>query len=154
MLSETLNHVFAHLREICGPSNQPIYTSSDVLINKKKTIVLGPGIHTMPRLPNIWASGLALLVPAFFSSAIAAPESCQVAETIPALSLETDEELSVTADRAEVSADGVSSFMGTVTVTKGVQQIEANEANYDPATGKIRVNGRATYREPGFEVSE
>lgn len=153
MLSETLNHVFAHLREICGPSNQPIYTSSDVLINKKKTIVLGPGIHTMPRLPNIWVSGLALLVPAFFSGAIAAPESCQVAETIPALSLEIDEELSVTADRAEVNADGVSSFTGTVTVTKGVQQIEANEASYDPATGKFRVNGRATYREPGFEVS-
>ena len=44
-------------------------------------------------------------------------------------------------------------FHGTVTVTRGLQQIEANEASYDPTTGEFKVSGRAYYREPGFEVS-
>ena len=93
------------------------------------------------------------MLPGFFSVATAAPQSCQVAQPLPTLSIENGDQLSVTADEAEVTSDGVSNFRGNVTVTRGVQQIEANEASYDPATGKISVRGRATYREPGLEVS-
>lgn len=94
-----------------------------------------------------------LLIAGMPSVAHAEPKECQAAVPVPALTLESDEELSVSADRAEVTGDGVSRFLGTVTVSRGVQQIEASEASYDPASGKFSVSGRATYREPGLEIS-
>jgi LPS-assembly protein len=96
---------------------------------------------------------LALLLSGCWSVASAAPKNCQAAVAVPSFNLENDDELSVTADEAEVTGEGVSSFHGTVTVTRGLQQIEANEASYDPTTGEFKVSGRAYYREPGFEVS-
>jgi LPS-assembly protein len=129
------------------------HTLSDALIDKRKTNTMRYEIRALPRSLCACASGLALLLPGLFSTATAAPRSCQVAQTLPTLSVENGEKLFVTADRAEVTADGVSTFQGKVTVTRGVQQIAADEAIYDPASGKISVNGRATYREPGFEVS-
>jgi len=153
LLLDITNHVVVRLREKCGLATKPVHTSSDALINKRKTKALGYKIRALPRSLCACASGIALLIPGFFSTATAAPKSCQVAEIIPTLSAENGEKLSVTADEAVVTADGVSNFQGKVTVTRGIQQIEANEASYDPVTGKISVTGRATYREPGLEIS-
>lgn len=105
------------------------------------------------RVPGTFSMALALLLSGCWSVASAAPKNCQAAVAVPSFNLENDDELSVTADEAEVTGEGVSSFHGTVTVTRGLQQIEANEASYDPTTGEFKVSGRAYYREPGFEVS-
>ena len=58
-----------------------------------------------------------------------------------------------TADQAEVTAEGISTFNGSVIVRQGYRELEAGEVRYDESTGKVQVTGRATYREPAFEVS-
>jgi len=58
-----------------------------------------------------------------------------------------------TADQAEVTAEGVSTFEGSVIVRQGYRELEAGQVRYDERTGKVEVAGRATYREPAFEIS-
>ncbi len=57
------------------------------------------------------------------------------------------------ADSAEVTADGISRFRGSVIVRQGFRELEASHVEYDETTGRVRVEGRATYREPAFEIS-
>ncbi len=58
-----------------------------------------------------------------------------------------------TADEAEVTAEGISSFQGSVIVRQGYRELEAGKVRYDDQTGQVTVEGRATYREPAFEIS-
>lgn len=58
-----------------------------------------------------------------------------------------------TANQAELTDDGLSTFEGSVIVRQGYRQLEAENVLYDERTGKVEVSGRATYREPAFEIS-
>jgi LPS-assembly protein len=64
-----------------------------------------------------------------------------------------DPKIDFTADSAEVTPEGVSVFRGSVTVRQGFRELEAGEVHYDSRTGHISVDGRATFREPGLEIS-
>jgi LPS-assembly protein len=95
------------------------------------------------------------LAPSFAASpAFGQPEHC-VAPVDPEIPADVDESgnLQVSADVAERTPEGESVFQGRVTVTRGLQQIEAEELRFDPATNRVTVTGKATYREPAFEVS-
>jgi LPS-assembly protein len=82
------------------------------------------------------------------------PQDCRV-PVDPVIPEDVDESgnLEVTADLAERGAGGVSVFQGGVRVTRGLQEIEAEEVHFDPNTNRVSVTGRATYREPAFSVS-
>jgi LPS-assembly protein len=87
-------------------------------------------------------------------TAAAQPEHC-VAPVAPQVPENVDESgnLTVTADEAETTVDGVSVFRGNVRVTRGVQSIESEELRFDPSTNRVAVSGLTTYTEPAFSVS-
>jgi len=105
---------------------------------------------TTHKLAALGAVLLSIGVP---TVAVAAPKDCQVAvtEDYPGPSL--DREVTVTSDRAEVSPEGVSVFMGGVEVSQGPRRIEAEQLSYDPATRRASIEGRATYSEPRLRIS-
>jgi len=88
------------------------------------------------------------------TAALAEPAHCQ-APVEPVIPDNIDEsgDLSVTADVAEMTSDGVSVFDGNVRITRGVQELRADSLRFDPATNRVEVSGRATYTEPSFSVS-
>lgn len=88
-----------------------------------------------------------------FPTASRAVEGCPV--PVEPVYPEQNDELPIqfTADKAEVTAEGVSTFEGSVIVRQGYRELEASNVRYDERTGKIEVAGRATYREPAFEIS-
>ena len=105
------------------------------------------------RTPTPAALGALLWAMGASPMAAAAPADCQVpvTEDYPPPSLER--ELTVTADSAQVTPEGVSVFEGGVEVSQGPRRIEAEQVSYDPTTRKVRVEGRATYSEPRLRVS-
>jgi LPS-assembly protein len=102
-------------------------------------------------LPCLWALSLALCCA---PPARSEPEHCQ-APVDPVIPEDVDESgnLRVTADVMERESDGVSVFEGKVRATMGLQELDAEELRFDPATNEVSVTGRATYREPAFSVS-
>lgn len=83
----------------------------------------------------------------------AEPERCQLPVATEWPEADAGNEMTVTADNAEITPEGVSIFTGGVRVSRGAQQIETGELRYDPATRQVTVQGGATYREPGLEIS-
>ena len=87
------------------------------------------------------------------------PLSALAAEDCPLPSEPTYEEqpnslpVEFTANQAEITDDGLSTFEGSVVVRQGYRQLEAENVRYDERTGKVEVSGKATYREPTFEIS-
>jgi LPS-assembly protein len=58
----------------------------------------------------------------------------------------------VEADRADVSAGGISVLSGNVTVTYDGRQLQADEVRYDPASGRMRAAGNVRLLDPQLQV--
>lgn len=96
---------------------------------------------------------LALLMLSHIPAVSAEPEDCPQ-PVVESLSEESENgKLSVTADRAEVTREGVSVFTGSVELAQGAQRIEANRVNYDPETSTVTIEGEASYSEPRMRVN-
>ena len=97
----------------------------------------------------------ATLLIALFGACLPAwgADECPVPEEVVYPDVGEDPKIEFTADSAEVTPEGVSVFRGSVTVRQGYRELEAGEVHYDSRTGHVSVDGRATFREPAFEVS-
>ena len=80
-------------------------------------------------------------------------KECPLPEDVVYPDVGEDPKIEFTADSAEVTPEGISVFRGSVTVRQGFRELEAGEVHYDSRTGHISVDGRATFREPAFEIS-
>jgi len=99
-----------------------------------------------------------LLVLSFFLSfpwagAAAQEESiCPLPETIDLGPIDDSGRLEVSANQAEVAAEGNAVFSGGVVLQRGAQRLETESATWDRAAGRVVAIKGARYLQPGFEV--
>ena len=64
-----------------------------------------------------------------------------------------DTPIDVSSDRARIGVNGETTLSGNVHVQQGDRQIDAQDAQYDPRSTAIAVNGTMTYRDPSMIVT-
>ncbi|MGB5211366.1 MAG: LPS-assembly protein LptD [Gammaproteobacteria bacterium] len=104
------------------------------------------------RTARLAPAAIALLMLSQPTSAWAEPDSCLQPVSLPDSAESETDKLSVTADRAEVTRDGVSVFTGSVELSQGPNRIEANRLNYDPRSSIVSIEGEARYDDPRMQV--
>jgi LPS-assembly protein len=93
--------------------------------------------------------GLALLS----ACAVARASSvCPVPEVIDFGPIDDSGRIEVSADRAELTAEGDSEFTGGVILQRGAQRLETDGATWDRAGGRVTALQGARYVQPGFQV--
>lgn len=95
---------------------------------------------------------LALLMLSQIPAVSAEPKDCPQPVVEPLSDDSENGKLSVTADRAEVTREGVSVFTGSVELAQGSQRIEANRVHYDPEASIVTIEGEASFSEPRMRV--
>lgn len=99
----------------------------------------------MPRLP-------AFLIILMGSAPLAAAPVCPVPDPVQFEPLDEDAPIEVSADRAELTAEGDSLFTGGVVLQRGNQRLETEGATWNRAEGRILAVDGARYVQPGLEV--
>ena len=104
------------------------------------------------RTARLAPAALVLLMLSPLPDAQAEPEGCLQPVSVPVSAESDNDKLSVTANRAEVTRDGVSVFTGSVELIQGPHRIDANRVNYDPKSSVITVEGEASYDDQRMQI--
>jgi LPS-assembly protein len=102
-------------------------------------------------MPRLFALPLALSILCAAGAARAAPV-CPVPEAIDFGPIDESGRIEVSADRAEVTAEGDSEFSGGVVLQRGAQRLETEGASWDREKGRVIAERGARYTQPGFQV--
>lgn len=110
--------------------------------------------HFRCRSPGRRARAIGALALALLGAgtAVHAVPLCPVPEPQDFGPIDDSKRIVVSADRAEVSAEGDSEFSGGVIVQLGAQRLETEGATWDRAAGKVSALHGARFMQPGFEV--
>jgi LPS-assembly protein len=81
-----------------------------------------------------------------------AAELCPVPEELDLGPIDDSGRITISADRAEVTAEGDSEFSGNVVLQRGSQRLETEGATWDRDAGRVTALTGARYLQPGFEV--
>ena len=99
----------------------------------------------MPRL-------LALIVALLAAAPLGAAPVCPAPEPVDFEPLDESGPIEVSADRADLTADGDSVFSGGVVLRRGNQRLETEGATWDRAAGRILAVEGARFIQPGIEI--
>lgn len=88
----------------------------------------------------------------FAAGAARSADLCPVPEEIDFGPIDDSGRIEVSADRADVSAQGDSEFSGGVVVQRGAQRLETEDATWDRAAGRVIAVSGARFTQPGFQV--
>jgi LPS-assembly protein len=110
--------------------------------------------HFRRRPPGRAAPGFGALTLALLcaSTAVRAVPLCPLPEQQDFGPIDDSNRVVISADRAEVSAEGDSELSGGVIVQRGTQRLETEGASWDRAAGKVTALHGARFIQPGFEV--
>lgn len=95
---------------------------------------------------------LALLVILMGSAPLAAAPLCPVPEPMQFEPIDEDAPIEVSADRADLTAEGNSVFTGGVVLQRGNQRLETEGATWNRVEGRLLAIDGARFVQPGFEV--
>lgn len=102
-------------------------------------------------MPRLLALSIALSMLCAAGAAHGAP-LCPVPEEIDLGPIDDSGRIEVSADRADVSAEGDSEFSGGVVLQRGAQRLETEAATWDRAAGRVIAVTGARFTQPGFQV--
>lgn len=77
---------------------------------------------------------------------------CPVPEEIDFGPVDDSGRIEISADRADLTADGDSEFSGRVVLQRGAQRLETDGATWDREAGRVMAIQGARFIQPGFEV--
>jgi LPS-assembly protein len=102
----------------------------------------------MPRLlvPSL------LLMMLSTAAAVRAEQICPAPEEIDFGPIDTSGRIEISADRAEVTAEGDSELSGGVVVQRGAQRLETEGATWQRDAGRVLAVEGARFTQPGFQV--
>ncbi|MFU8895293.1 MAG: LPS-assembly protein LptD [Gammaproteobacteria bacterium] len=86
------------------------------------------------------------------SSTVRASSVCPVPEEIDFGPIDDSGRIEISADHADLTADGDSEFSGRVVLQRGAQRLETDGATWDREAGRVMAIQGARFIQPGFEV--
>jgi LPS-assembly protein len=95
---------------------------------------------------------LALVIASLTAAPLGAAPLCPVPEPVDLEPPDESGPIEVSADRADVTADGDSVFSGGVVLRRGNQRLETEGATWDRAAGRVVAIEGARYTQPGIEI--
>lgn len=102
-------------------------------------------------MPRLLALSLALFLSCAATAATDRP-LCPVPEVFDLGPIDESGRIEVSADRAEVTAEGDSEFSGGVVLQRGAQRLETEGAYWNRSEGRVTALEGARYTQPGLQV--